>query len=383
MSSSGLKFGPHYVRSLKVYVAGRPISAVAREYSLDENEIIKLASNENPLGMPASARRAIEGVARSGTAAYPDPDAFELKSAIEAAFHVPRSWITVGNGSNDLIEMAVKAFVEKGQSAMVSQYAFSAYLLAIAGVDGRAIVVPARDYGHDLEAMLDAVEPDTRLIFIANPNNPTGTFCAVEEIRRFLERVPEHIIVVLDEAYSEYLRDEQHTDVARLVAEHGNLIVVRTFSKAYGLAGLRIGFAAAQEHLSELLNRVRQPFNTSVFAQAAAAAAIADEEFVARSRRENFTGLQQLYDGLDRMGLRYLPSAGNFVLIQVGDGARVSTELLRAGIIVRPVGDYGLMEWLRVSVGLSEHNRRFLKALDGIMTRDAGHDLKGEKICRN
>ena len=236
MSTGRVEFGPHYVRSLKVYAAGRPISAIAREYSLDENDILKLASNENPLGMSASARRAIEAVASSGTAAYPDPDAFELKTAIEAVFQVPRSWITIGNGSNDLLEMAVKAFVEKGQSAIVSQYAFSAYLLAIAGVDARAIVVPARNFGHDLDAMLDAIEPDTKLIFIANPNNPTGTFCAPQEIRRFLERVPEDIIVVLDEAYAEYLLDEQHTDIADLVAEHGNLIVVRTFSKAYALA---------------------------------------------------------------------------------------------------------------------------------------------------
>lgn len=367
MSTHRHTFGPEYVRSLQVYVAGRPISAVAREYSLDESEIIKLASNENPLGMPESARRAIEAVACSGTSAYPDPDAYELKSAIQAAIPVPRSWITVGNGSNDLLEMAVKAFVERGQSAVVSQYAFSAYLLAIAGVNARAIVTPASAFGHDLDAMFEAIEPDTKLIFLANPNNPTGTFQPPDEIRRFLARVPEHVLVVLDEAYSEYLEDDERTDIARLVAQHPNLIVVRTFSKAYALASLRIGFAIAQEHLSELLNRVRQPFNTSTFAQAAATAALADREFVVRSRAVNFAGLQQLYDGLSRMGRRFLPSSGNFVLAHAGDGAKVSNALLRRGVIVRPVGNYGLPEWIRVSVGRVEDNERFLESLGDVL----------------
>jgi histidinol-phosphate aminotransferase len=385
MSINSFIFGPEYVRSLKPYVAGKPISAVAREFGFDENKIVKLASNENPRGMPVGARVAVEAVIRHGPAAYPDPDAYELKTILEQTIHIPRTWITVGNGSNDLLEMSARAFVERGQSVVVSQYAFSAYLLAIAGVGARPIIVPATDFGHDLDAMLHAIEPDTRLIYIANPNNPTGTFCLPEQMRSFLQRVPKNIIVVLDEAYAEYLPDEQQSDVASLVAQHRNLVIVRTFSKAYALASLRIGFAVAQEHLSDLLNRVRQPFNTSVFAQAAATAAIADREFVDRSRSENVTGRKQLYAGFEAIGLPYLRSAGNFVLVGVGDGAKVFTALLEAGIIVRPVLNYGLPEWLRVSVGLRDQNERFLETLTSITANDSlvEHKSRGAAVCRN
>jgi histidinol-phosphate aminotransferase len=385
MSIGSFIFGPDYVRSLMPYVAGKPISAVAREFGLDESKILKLASNENPRGMPVGARSAVEALVRHGMAAYPDPDAYELKTILEQTIQIPRAWITMGNGSNDLLEMSARAFVERGQSVVVSQYAFSAYLLAIAGVGARSIVVPAKDFGHDLDAMLQAIEPDTRLIYLANPNNPTGTFCLPEQIRYFLERVPENIVVVLDEAYADYLSDEQQSDVASLVAQHRNLVIVRTFSKAYALASLRIGFAVAQEHLSDLLNRVRQPFNTSVCAQAAAMAAIADRDFVHRSRSENFTGREQLYAGFDEIGLPYLQSAGNFVLVRVGDGAKVFTTLLQAGIIVRPVLNYGLPEWLRVSVGLRGQNERFLKALASMMASDSliEHKSTGAGVCRS
>jgi histidinol-phosphate aminotransferase len=358
---------------MKPYAAGQPISAIAREFGLDEKEIIKLASNENPLGMPSCARLAIEELARCGEPRYPDPDAYQLKTAIEQTLQIPRAWITIGNGSSDLLKMAGNAFVEKGQSVVVSQYAFSAYLLAVAGVGARSIVVPALDFGHDLDAMLHAIEPDTKLIFIANPNNPSGTFNTPDKIRCFLEHVPENIVVVLDEAYTEYLPDQQQSDVAQLVAQFRNLVVVRTFSKAYALASLRIGFAVAQEHLSDLLNRVRLPFNTSVFAQAAANAALADRDFVARSRTENFTGREQLYAGFDKGGLPYLRSAGNFVLVCVGHGTKVFTALLQEGIIVRPVTSYGLPEWLRVSVGLRDQNKRFLESLTSIMAGPFHH----------
>jgi histidinol-phosphate aminotransferase len=385
VSAGSFVLGPDYVRSLKPYVGGKTISAVAREFALDENKILKLASNENPRGMPVGARHALEALVHQGIAAYPDPDAYELKTVLGETIKIPRSWITMGNGSSDLLEMSARAFVEKGQSVVVSQYAFSAYLLAITGVGARPIIVPAADFGHDLDAILHAIEPDTKLIYIANPNNPTGAFCVPEQIRHFLQRLPETIVVVLDEAYADYLSDEQQTDVALLVVEHRNLVVVRTFSKAYALASLRIGFAVAQELLSDLLNRVRQPFNTSVFAQAAATAAVADRGFVDRSRSENFTGREQLYAGFEGIGLPYLQSAGNFVLVRVGDGAKVFTTLLRAGIIVRPVLNYGLPEWLRVSVGLRDENERFLETLKSTMANDSLIELenRGAGACRN
>jgi histidinol-phosphate aminotransferase len=350
-------------------MAGRPVSAVAREFALDEREIVKLASNENPLGMPQGARAAIAALAAAGSALYPDPDAYALKGAIGRALNVPRAWITVGNGSAELVEILTRALVEKGQSVVVSEYAFSVYESSAAGVGAKAIVVPAANFGHNLEAMLAAIDSDTKVIFLANPNNPTGTFHEPAAIRGLLERVPERVVVVLDEAYSEYLTDGQRTDVAELVGTYPNLIVLRTFSKGFGLAALRIGFAIAQEQLSGLLNRVRQAFNTSAFAQAAATAALADREFVAHSRAVNFAGLKQLYSGLDALNLAYLRSAGNFVLIRVGDGARVFERLLRMGVIVRPVGNYGLPEWLRVSVGTEEQNGRFLKGLGLVLGR--------------
>jgi len=378
-------FGPDYVRALAPYIAGRSIAVVAREFGLVESHIIKLASNENPLGMPSGARRAIEALARAGTTEYPDPDAYELKAAIAQSLQISRSWITIGNGSSDILEMIAKAFVEDGKSVVVSQYAFSAYLLAIAGVNARPIIVPAAHFGHDLDAMLDAIEPDTKLIFVANPNNPTGTFNTPDQIRRFIERVPENIVVVLDEAYTEYLGDQEQSDISELVSRYRNLIVVRTFSKAFGLASLRIGFAVAQEHLSDLLNRVRLPFNTSAYAQAAAVAAIADQDFVVRSRAENHAGREQLYAGFDQMDLSYLRSAGNFVLVNVGNGSKVFALLLKAGIIVRPVANYGLPDWLRVSVGLRDQNRRFLEVLSPIMERDltAENEMRGASLCQS
>lgn len=334
---------------------------------VDESRFITLASNENPLGMPDGACCAIETLAKYKDAQYPDPEAFGLKRSIEQMFLVPQSWIAVGNGSSELIELAARAFVDQGESVVVSQYAYSAYLLAVAAVNARPIIVPARGYGNDLDAMLEAIEPDTKLVFVANPNNPTGTFSMPHEIQGFIERIPDDIVVVLDEAYSEYLTDEQQTNVAALVARHRNLIVVRTFSKAYGLAGLRIGFAIAQEHLCELLNKMRLAYNTSAHAQAAATAALADREFMNRTRKENLAGREQLCRAFDQMNLEYVPSHGNFVLVNVADSRKVFAELLQQGIIVRPVADYGLPEWIRVSVGLKEQNARFIDALGAIL----------------
>jgi histidinol-phosphate aminotransferase len=362
-----MQYGPSYVRQIAPYVAGKPIPEVAREFGLDEARIVKLASNENPLGMPESAKAAMAAaVAELGR--YPDSNAFELKAALTKRYDVPAEWMTLGNGSNDILELAAHAFVEKGQSIVYAQYSFAVYALATQGLGARAIVVPAKGYGHDLDVMLRAIEADTRLVFIANPNNPTGTFVEGAVLERFLENVPKDVVVVLDEAYTEYLPAEKRYDSIAWVRRYPNLLVSRTFSKAYGLAGLRVGFAIAQPALTDLMNRLRQPFNVNTIAQAAAVAALGDREFLEKSAALNAAGYRRLTEAFDKLGLEYVPSFGNFVLVRVGDdegaGARVNLALLKQGVIVRPVGNYGLPQWLRVTVGLPEENEAFLAALD-------------------
>ncbi len=354
---------PDYVRGIAPYQAGKPISELAREYGLEVDAIVKLASNENPLGMPDSARKAmLEAVGELSR--YPDSNGFELKAALARRYDVPAAWITLGNGSNDILELAAHALVQPGQSVVYSQHSFAVYPLATQAVGGRAIEVPARDLGHDPDAMLAAIEADTRLVYFANPNNPTGTFVPSELVERFLARVPQEVVVVLDEAYNEYLRPELRFESALWVKRFPNLIVSRTFSKAYGLAGLRIGFGLAQPELTDLMNRVRQPFNVNSLAQAAALAALDDREFLERSYALNMQGVKLLQAAFERMGLQYVPSYGNFVLVKVGDAKGVYEKLLHAGVIVRPVGNYGLPEWLRISVGLPDENEAFLSALE-------------------
>lgn len=362
-----MQYGPSYVRQIAPYVAGKPISEVAREFGLDEARIVKLASNENPLGMPESAKAAMaRAVAELGR--YPDANAFELKAALAARYGVPAEWITLGNGSNDILEIAAHAFVEKGQSVVYSQYSFAVYALATQGLGARAIVVPAVKHGHDLDAMLAAIEEDTRLIFIANPNNPTGTFIEGPALEAFLDKVPERVVVVLDEAYTEYLAADRRYDSIAWARRYPNLIVSRTFSKAFGLAGLRVGFAIAQPELTDLLNRLRQPFNVNTIAQAAAIAALSDAAFLEKTAELNAAGYRRLTQAFDQLGLEYVPSFGNFVLVRVGNddgaGARVNLSLLQQGVIVRPVGNYGLPQWLRVTIGLPEENEAFLAALE-------------------
>lgn len=360
------QYGPDYVRAIAPYQAGKPIAEVAREFGLDEAAIVKLASNENPFGVPESSRQAMAAAAAE-LGRYPDANGFELKAALSKRYDVPADWITLGNGSNDILEIAAHAFVQGGQSVVYSQYSFAVYALATQGVGARAIVVPARAYGHDLDAMAAALENDTRLVFVANPNNPTGTFIPPAAIEAFLKRVPDHVIVVLDEAYNEYLAPEQQFESADWVRKYPNLLVSRTFSKAYGLAGLRVGFAIAQPPVTDLMNRIRQPFNVNSLAQAAAIAALNDKEFLEQGARNNAAGYQQFVEAFEELGLEYLPSFGNFVLVRVGDddqaGARVNLALLRQGVIVRPVGNYGLPQWLRISIGLPQENAVFLAAL--------------------
>jgi histidinol-phosphate aminotransferase len=368
------QFGPDYVRALAPYQGGKPIAEVAREFGLAEATIVKLASNENPLGMPASAKQAMVD-AMHEVGRYPDANGFALKAALTAKYHVPQEWITLGNGSNDILELAAHALVQAGQSIIYSEYSFAVYALATQAVGARPIVVPTVDYGHDLEAMAAAIADDTRLIYIANPNNPTGTFVSASAIEQFLNKVPSHVAVVLDEAYNEYLPADVQYESIGWVHRFPNLIVSRTFSKAYGLAGLRIGFGIAQPAISNLLNRIRQPFNVNSLAQAAAIAALNDHAFLEQSATLNAKGYTQLTQAFTALGLEYIPSFGNFVLVRVGSdqeaGARINLALLKQGVIVRPVGNYGLPQWLRISIGLSEENAACISALNRSLGKDS------------
>jgi histidinol-phosphate aminotransferase len=351
-----------YVRDIAPYAPGKPVEELAREFGIAARDIVKLASNENPLGAPESARRAMHA-AVDDAGRYPDGNAFALKAALEQRLRVPQEWLTIGSGSNDILEMAAAAMLAPGRSCVFSQYSFAVYALATQARGARAIVVPARQYGHDLPQMARAVCADTRLIYLANPNNPTGTFADAASLEAFLAALAPDVVVVLDEAYNEYLPAERGYDALAWVRRYPNLLVTRTFSKAYGLAGLRVGYGVAQAELSGLLNRVRLPFNVSTIAQAAACAALADEDFLRRSHELNRSGLRDLDAALRGMGLETVPSFANFLLVRVGPAARVYQGLLARGVIVRPVGSYGLPEWLRVTVGLPRENERFLAAL--------------------
>jgi histidinol-phosphate aminotransferase len=353
---------PEHVQRLSPYVPGKPIDELAREYGLAEQSIVKLASNENPRGPSARVRDAIVAAA-AGVTRYPDGNGFALKRALAARFGVTLEQVVLGNGSNDILELATQAFLRPGDEAVYSQHAFAVYPLATQARGGKGIAVPARELGHDLAAMRAAVTPRTRIVFVANPNNPTGTWLAPEAVRAFVASIPPEVLIVLDEAYNEYLDPAQQADSASWLPTHPNLLVSRTFSKAYGLAGLRIGYGLADASVAGMLNRVRQPFNVNSVAQAAGIAALADTAYVEESARLNRAGLSQLMQALDRMGVRYAPSHANFLLVHVGDAAPVYEALLRQGVIVRPVANYGLPEHLRVSVGLPAENERFLAAL--------------------
>lgn len=361
---------PAHIAAIAPYQAGKPIEELAREFGLDPSKIVKLASNENPLGMPESAKQALNAaVANLGR--YPDPAGFDLKKAISQRFGVDQAWLTLGNGSNDILELVASALIEPGSAVVYSQFAFVVYRLATQARGAKHIVVPAKDYGHDLPAMLEAITPETKIVYVANPNNPTGTYLSIDAIETFLAGVAARhgtrVTVVLDEAYNEFLEPSLRVDGVALVKRYPNLIVSRSFSKAYGLAGLRVGFAMAQPALTDLLNRVRQPFNVNSLAQAAAIAALNDKEFLAKSFAVNRDGKEQLQKAFEKLGLQFVPSFANFVLVKVGDAARINLELLKRGVIVRPVTGDGLPEWLRVSIGLPHENQTFIDALSAVL----------------
>ena len=350
-----------YVRAISPYQPGKPITELAREMGIPVEKILKLASNENPLGMSPKAKKAVTA-AINGIERYPDQ--FELIKAVAERCGLAQNQVVLGNGSNDVLDLIARVFLAPGRSAVFAQHAFAVYPLATLSTGAELIATPAKHYGHDLDAMRTAIRPDTRIVWIANPNNPTGNFLPYPEVRGFLEAVPREVVVVLDEAYNEYLPPAERVDTAAWIADFPNLVVTRTFSKIFGLAGLRVGYALASAEIADLMNRVRQPFNVNNLAIAAAIAALDDHLFVAESYELNRRGMEQLVAGLKRLGLEHIPSHGNFVTFRAGDGAAVNQKLLKQGVIVRPIGGYGLPEWLRVTIGTEPENARFLEALE-------------------
>ena len=360
------KTAPEYVAQMAPYQPGKPISEVARELGLVEADIVKLASNENPLGASPKALEALRA-ATAEIARYPDGNGFALKASL-AKFHgIEPESIVLGNGSNDVLELAALAFLCPGTSAVYAQHCFVVNRLATQARGAEGIEVAARDFGHDLQAMQDAVRADTRVIFVSNPNNPTGTFVPADQVRSFVERVRRDILVVLDEAYYEYLAPQQQSASVGWISEFPNLLVTRTFSKAYGLASLRVGYGLAHPAVADLMNRVRQPFNVNSAAQDAAIAALEDADFLSRSVKVNKAGMKQLEAGFSELGLEWIESHGNFITVRVGDAQGVFRELLQRGVIVRPIGAYGMPEYLRISVGVESENSRLLEALAAAM----------------
>ena len=350
-----------YVRAISPYLPGKPITELAREMDIPVGRIVKLASNENPLGMSPKARKAVE-TAIAGIERYPDQ--FDLIKAVAERCGVATGQVVLGNGSNDVLDLVARVFLAPGRSGVFAQHAFAVYPIASLSAGAELICVPAHNYGHDLDAMRAAIRPDTRIVWIANPNNPTGNFLPYAEVRAFLQTVPKDVVVVLDEAYNEYLPPAERVDTAAWIGEFTNLVVTRTFSKIYGLAGLRVGYALAAPEVADLMNRVRQPFNVNNLALAAAIAALDDHLFVADSYELNRRGMEQIVAGLKRLGFEHIPSHGNFVTFKAGDGAGINQKLLRQGVIVRPIGGYGMPEWLRVTIGTEPENTRFLEALE-------------------
>ena len=347
-----------------VYEPGKPIEYVARELGLDPAGIIKLASNENPFGPSPKALAAARQALEDGQL-YPDGGCFGLRQRLAPVRGVSSDQLVIGNGSNEIIELLGHAFVGPGDHVVMASPAFVVYKLVTLLFGAKAIEVPLRDWRHDLRAMAAAITPQTKLVFVCTPNNPTGTANSQEELDAFIRALPDHVIAVVDEAYAEFL--ENAPDMRPWIRAGKKVVCLRTFSKIYGLASLRIGYGYASAEVCALLNRVRQPFNVNAIAQAAAIAALDDTEFAARCARDNRAGLQQLEQGCKRLGLEYVPSVANFMLVKVGDGNRVFDALQRRGVIVRPVKSYGLPEWIRVTVGSREQNERFLGELKKVI----------------
>jgi len=359
------------VQGLQPYQPGKPIEELEREYGI--KNAIKLASNENPRGPSPLVWSALQANLINITR-YPDGNGFTLKKALAQKLPIDMDTITLGNGSNDVLELIARTFVSSAHSIIFSEYAFAMYPLITQAIGAKAIVTKAKNWGHDLTAMLAAIDKDTRLIFIANPNNPTGTWINKTTLKTFLKAVPEHILVVVDEAYFEYaVLEPNYPNSLEWTSEYSNLIVARTFSKAYGLAGLRVGYSISHPSVANLLNRVRQPFNVNYLALVAAETALSDSEYLEQSVASNHAGMQQLTIAFEKMGLQYIDSACNFVTVNVGDGAKIYERLLRQGVITRPLGN--MPQHLRVSIGTQTENEQFIAALG-----NAFNFVKGESF---
>lgn len=349
------------VRRLIPYQPGKPVSELERELGL--NGIIKLASNENPLGPGPAALAAIQ-TCLPDLARYPDGSGFELKKALAVKLGISSQHITLGNGSNEILELVARTFLQSQSEVIFSQHAFAVYPIVTQAIGAQARVVPAKHYGHDLEAMLAQITDKTKVVFIANPNNPTGTYLNAKALQNFIEALPETVLCVLDEAYYEYVEADDYPDSIQWLQRYPNLIITRTFSKAYGLAGLRIGYSISSVEIADFLNRVRQPFNNNSLALAAAEAALSDSDYLSRSVTLNNQGMQQLCTAFDAMGLSWIPSVANFVTVNVQcDGSSLYQALLREGVIVRPIANYEMPEFIRVSIGTAEENQMFIDAL--------------------
>ena len=357
-----------YVRNIPVYQPGKPISETAREIGIDEDDIIKLASNENPIGVSNEVYDALLDSLKEAFR-YPDGNGFSLKQEISELHQVSMDQVLLGNGSNEILELVSLACLAPGYSVVYSQYAFAVYALMTEARGAEGICVPAKNFGHDLNGIVSAIRPDTKLVVIANPNNPTGTYITKDQFYAFMKEVPSQVLVLMDEAYYDYLDPQLRFDTISWTTEFQNLVVCRTLSKAYGLAGLRMGYAIGHAELISLFNRVRQPFNTNLLAQVAALAALRDKDFIERSYEVNRLGKAQLYAGLAELGLSYIESQGNFIMFKVPKADRVFNELLESGIIVRPLTGYGLPDYLRVTIGLQTENDKFLQVLGTIVKR--------------
>jgi len=350
------------LKTLPIYQPGRPIEEVARELNLPANEIIKLASNENPLGPSPAALTAMQK-ALTNLHLYPDGNAFYLKQKLAEKLGVAPTDLVLGNGSNEIIEFVGHAYFAPGVEVVVSQFCFAIYPLTAKLMGANVITVPAKQHGHDLTAMLRAITPQTRVVFVANPNNPTGTLATREEVIHFVNEIPDEVLLVMDEAYIEFLDDA--VDLVSLIrlGARQNLLLMRTFSKIFGLAGLRLGYGIGHPDLIAALEKIRQPFNINSIAQAGALAALEDTEHISKTRANNAQGLDFFQRAFRELKLEYIPSAANFILVRVGDGQKVFETMQKHGIITRPMGGYQLAEWIRISIGTAKENERCLGAL--------------------
>lgn len=352
------------VRELTPYQPGKPIEELERELGITSS--IKLASNENPLGPSSKAMQAVQSLLPQ-THIYPDGGCYEIKHKLANFLSVDVSQLTIGNGSENILELLVKAYLHRGDNAVISQYAFLTIPILIASYGATIKAAPEKNYRHDIARMIELIDEKTRVLFLVNPNNPTGTYTTEHEFKQLLQTVPPHVLIVVDEAYSEYINKPDYPDTLSYLAQYPNLVITRTFSKIYGLAALRLGYAVSSPDIADILNRARLPFNVNALAAKAGAAALDDQAHVTASVELNNAGMRQMTDGLHQLNLPFIPSIANFVTVDVGDGSAVYQKLLHHGVIVRPLKAYDMPRHIRVTIGTAQQNERFLHALQQVI----------------